>query len=110
MTYYLVGADLVKKPLRPNLNHSIAEVGTKQFHKGTNNGPKATHASADLGNMLLLPKLAKQREFDPCKSCAAVVPESLLKKMRQVREAQVTHKRRIFGNDVLTKILGFRGT
>jgi hypothetical protein len=63
-------------------------VGTKQFHKGTNNGPEVTHASADLGNMLLLPKLAKQREFDPCESWAAVVPESLLKKIRQVREAQ----------------------
>ena len=96
MTYYLAGADLIKKPLRPNLNHSIPEVGTKRFHKGTNNSPKATHASADLGKMLLLPKLAKRREFDPCKSWAAVVPESLLKKMRQVGEAQVTHKRRFF--------------
>ncbi len=88
MTYSLVGADLIKKPLCPNLNHSIPEVGTKRFHKGTNNVPKATHASADLGNMLLLPKLAKRREFDPCESWAAVVLESLLKKTRQVEEAQ----------------------
>jgi hypothetical protein len=77
VTYYLAGADLIKKPLCPNLNHSIPEVGMKQFHKGTNNGPKATHALADVGNMLLFPKLAKWRKFDPCKSWAAVVPESL---------------------------------
>jgi hypothetical protein len=88
VTYSLAGTDLIKKPLRPNLNHSIPEVGTKQFHKGTNNGPKATHTSADLGNMLLFPKLAKRREFDPCESWAAVVPESLLKKIMQVGEAQ----------------------
>ena len=70
----------------------------KQFQKGTNIGPKATHALTDLGNMLLFPKLAKRREFDPCKSWAAVIPESLLKKIRQVGEAQATHKQRIFGN------------
>jgi hypothetical protein len=106
VTYYSAGADLIKKPLRPNLNHSISEVGTKQFHKGTNSGPKATHTLADLGNMLLLPKLAKRREFDPCKSWADVVPESLLGKIRQVGEAQVTHKQiifGIFGNNGLTK-------
>ena len=80
--YYSVGASLIKKLLCPNLNHSILEVRTKRFNRGTNNGPKATHTSADLGNMLLLPKLAKRREFDPCKSWAAVVPESPLKKIR----------------------------
>jgi hypothetical protein len=70
VAYSSAGADLTKKPLCPNLNHSIPEVETKRSYKGTNNGPRATHASADLGNMLLLPKLAKQREFDPCKSWA----------------------------------------
>jgi hypothetical protein len=74
------GANLIKKPLRPNLNHSIPEVGTKRFNKGTNNGPKATHTLMDLGNMMLLPKLTKQREFDPCESWAAVVGEAQEKK------------------------------
>ncbi len=109
MTYSLAGADLIKKQFCPNLNHSIPEIGTNQFHKGTNIGPKATHTLADLGNMFLLPKLTKRRKFDPCKSWAAVVPESLLKKMRQVGEAQVMHKRRIFGNNGLTKFWGFVG-
>ena len=59
--------------------------------------------------MLLLPKLANWREFDPCKSWAALVPESLLKKIWQVGEEQVTHKQRIFGNDGLTKFWDFVG-
>jgi hypothetical protein len=95
-----VAANLIKKPLRPNLNHSIPEVGTKQFNKGTNNGPKATHTLMDLGNMLLLPKLAKQREFDPCESWAAVVGEAQEKKEK--RDA-------LFGNDGLTKFWDFVG-
>jgi hypothetical protein len=113
VTYYLAGADLIKKPLRPNLTHSIPEVGTKQFYKGTNNGPKATHAFADLGNMLLLQKLAKQREFDPCESWAAVVPESLLEKIGQVGEAQAgtsDAQAKIFWQRRSDQILGFRGT
>ena len=115
MAYYSVGVNLIKKPLRPNLNHSIPEVGTKGFHKGTNNDPKATQVLVDLGNMLLLPRLAKRREFDPWESWAAVVPESHLKKIRQVGEAQVKarkkvmHKERIFGNDGLTKFWDFMG-
>jgi hypothetical protein len=100
------GGNLIKKPLCPNLNHIIPEVGTKQFNKGTNNGPKATDTLMDLGNMLLLPKLAKQREFDPCKSWAAVVPESLLRKIRQVREAQAEN----FWQQRSDQILGFCGT
>ncbi len=84
-----MGVNLINKLLRPDLNHSIPEVEMKQFNRGTNkNGPKATHTLADLGNMLLLPKLAKRREFDPCKSWAAVVLESPLKKSRQVGEGQ----------------------
>ena len=83
-----MGANLIKKRLRPNLNHIIPEVGTKQVNNGPNNGPKATDTLIDLGNMLLLPKLAKQRDFDPCKSWATVVLESILRKVRQVREAQ----------------------
>jgi hypothetical protein len=61
---------------------------------------------ADLGNMLLLPKLAKRREFDPCESWAAVVPESLLKKIRQVGEAQAKK----FWQRWSDQILGFCGT
>ena len=86
--YYLVGANLIKKPLYPNLNHSIPEVGTTRFNRETKNDPKATHTSADLGKMFLLPKLAKRRELDPCKSWATVVPESPLNKIRQVKEGQ----------------------
>jgi hypothetical protein len=112
VTYYLVGGNLIKKPLCPNLNHSIPEVRTKRFNRGTDNGPKATHTLADLGNMLLLPKLAKQRKFDPCKSWAAVVPESSLKKSGKLErhKKKVTHRQLIFGNDGLTKVLGFCGT
>ena len=106
--YYLTGANLIKKPLRPNLNHSIPEVGTKRFNNGTNNGPKATHTSVDLGCMFLLPKLAKRREFDPWESRTAVVPESLLKKIRQVGEAQEKSDA-LFGNDGLTKFWDFMG-
>ncbi len=43
------------------------KVGTNQFDRGTNNGSKTSHALAYLGNMMLLPKFAKQREFNPCK-------------------------------------------
>ena len=96
----MAGTDLIKKPLCPNLNHSIPEVGTKRFHKGTNNGPKATHALADLGNMLLMPKLAKRREFDPWGSWAVVVPESLLKKNRQVGEAQAGTSKELLATTV----------
>jgi hypothetical protein len=39
--------------------------------------------------MLLLPKLAKQREFDPCESWAAAVLESLLKKIGPVEVSKV---------------------
>jgi hypothetical protein len=67
--YFLLGgADLKKNPLHPNLNHSVPEVGTKRFDRGNNNGFKTSHALADLGNMMLLPKLAKQRELDLCQS------------------------------------------
>jgi hypothetical protein len=113
VAYYSAGADLIKKPLHPNLNHSIPEVGTKQFHKGTNNSPKASHALTDLGNMLMLPKLAKRREFDLFKSCAAVVLESFLKKSRQVGEAQAgtsDAQAKIFWQRRSDQILGFRGT
>ena len=84
----------------------------KQFNRGTNYGPKATHASADLGNMLLFPKLAKRRKFDPCKSWAAVVPESPLKKIRQVREAQEKSdaQAKNFWQRRSDQILGFHGT
>ncbi len=84
----MAGADLRKKQLRPVLNHSILEVGTKQFDGGTNNGFKRSHASADLGNMMLLPKLAKEREFDPCKHWVVSVPDSHKEKIRRFREAQ----------------------
>jgi hypothetical protein len=76
VTYYSAGADLRKKTLRPNLNHSIPKVGMKQFDRGTNNDSKTSHALADLGNMMLFPKLAKQREFDPCKCWVVPVPDS----------------------------------
>jgi hypothetical protein len=72
VTYYMAGADLRKKPLCPNLNHSIPEVGKWRFDRGTNNGSKTSHTSVNLGNMILLPTLAEQREFDPFK--CGVVP------------------------------------
>jgi hypothetical protein len=77
-----------KKPLCSNLNHSIPKVGTKQFDRGTNIGSKTSHASADWGNMMLLPKLAKQREFNPCKHWVVPVADSHKGKIRRVREAQ----------------------
>jgi hypothetical protein len=57
----LNGGRSKKKLLCPNLNHSIPKVRTKRFDRGTTNGSKTSHASANLGNMMLLPKLAKQR-------------------------------------------------
>ncbi len=88
MTYFLAGADLIQKLLCPNFNHSIPEVGTKQFDRGTNNNSKTSHTLIDLGNMMLLPKLAKQRDFDPCKLWIVTVPDSHKKKVRGVGEAQ----------------------
>jgi hypothetical protein len=38
--------------------------------------------------MMLLPKFAKQRELDPCKSWAILVPDSHKEKFRRVGEAQ----------------------
>jgi hypothetical protein len=38
--------------------------------------------------MMLLPKLAKQREFDPCKRCVVPVPDSHKEKSRRVGKAQ----------------------
>jgi hypothetical protein len=83
-----VRADLRKKPLHPNLNHSIPKVGTKKFDRGTYNGSKTSHELVDLGNMMLLPKLAKQREFDPCKHWVVPVPDSHKEKIRRVGKAQ----------------------
>jgi hypothetical protein len=40
VTHNLAGADLRKKPLPPNLDHSIPKVRMKQFDRGTNNGSK----------------------------------------------------------------------
>jgi hypothetical protein len=60
----------------------------KQFDRGTNNGSKTSHALADLGNMMLLTKLAKRREFDPGKSWVVPVPDSNKEKIRRVREAK----------------------
>ena len=48
--------------------------------------------------MLLLPKLAQQREFDPCESWAAAS-----------RRGTSWHKQRNFGNNGLTKIWDFVG-
>ena len=84
----MAGADLRKKLLLPNLNHSIPKVRTKQFDRGTNNGSKRSHASANLGNMMLLPKLAKQREYYPCEHLVVPVLDSHKEKIRRVREAQ----------------------
>jgi hypothetical protein len=56
----LGGGRSKKKLLHPYLDHSIPEVKTKQFDRGTNNGFKTSHALANLGNMMSLPKLAKQ--------------------------------------------------
>ncbi len=73
----LLGRDRSKKNLLcPDLNQNIPKVGTKQFDRGTNNGSKTSHTSANLGNMMLLPKLAKQREFDPCKHWVVSVLDS----------------------------------
>ncbi len=81
VTHYLVGAD--KNPLCPNLNHSVPKSGMKRFDRETNNGSKTSHTLADLGNMMLLPKLAKQREFDPCKQCVVLVLDSHKEKIRR---------------------------
>jgi hypothetical protein len=87
VTNYLAGAG-TKKTFCPNLNHGIPKVGTKQFDRGTNNGSKTFCTSANLGNMMLLPKLSKQRKFDPCKHWVVLVPDSHKEKIRRVREAQ----------------------
>jgi hypothetical protein len=84
----LAGADLKKTVLCPNLNHSVPKVGTKQFDRGTSNGSKTSLAPANLGSMILLPKLAKQKEFDPCKHWVVPVPDSLKEKIRRVGGAQ----------------------
>jgi hypothetical protein len=88
VTYYLAVAYLKKKLLRHNLNHGIPKVGMKRFDKGTNNGSKTPHALANWGNIMLLQKLAKQREFDPCKCWVVPIPDSHKEKIRRVREAQ----------------------
>jgi hypothetical protein len=54
-----LGRDQSKKPHCPKLNHSIPQVGTKHIDRGTNNGSKISHTLANLGNMMLFPKLAK---------------------------------------------------
>jgi hypothetical protein len=74
--------------LDPDLNHIIPKVGTKQFNRGTNNGSKRSHAPADLGNMMLLQKLAKERELDPCEHRVVPVPDSHKEKIRRFGEAQ----------------------
>jgi hypothetical protein len=61
--------------------------------------------SANLGNMMLLPKLAKQREFDPCKHWVVPVPDSHKEKIRRVGE----DKRRFFSNDGRTNFWDFVG-
>jgi hypothetical protein len=91
--------------LCPNLNHIIPKVGTKRFHRGTNNDSKTSHASANLGNMMLLPKLAKQREFDPCKHWVVPVLDSHKEKIRRVGEAQEKN----FQLQWLNQFLGFSG-
>jgi hypothetical protein len=84
----LGGGRSKKNPLHPNFNHSVPKVRTKRFDRGANNGSKTSQPTADLGNMMLMPKLAKRREFDPCKSWAVPVPDSHKEKTRKVREAQ----------------------
>jgi hypothetical protein len=87
VTHNLAGADPRKKPLCPNLNHSIPEIGTKQFDRGTNNGSKKSHGLVDLGNMMLLSK-AKESDFDPCTCGVIPVLDSHKEKRRRVGEAQ----------------------
>jgi hypothetical protein len=88
VTYYLAGADLRKKPLCLNLNHRIPKVGTMPVDRGINKDSKTSQTLANMGNMMLLPKLAKQREFDPCERWVVPVPDSNKDKIRRVREAQ----------------------
>ncbi len=88
MTHNSAGANLRKKLLRPNLDDSIPEVGMKQFDRGSNNGSKTSHVLANLGNMMLLPQLAKERRFDLCKCSVVPVPDSHKEKIRRVGEAQ----------------------
>jgi hypothetical protein len=54
----------------------------KQYDRGTNSGSKTSYVLADMGNMMLLPKLKKQREFDPCKNWAVPVLDSHQEKIR----------------------------
>ncbi len=88
MIHYLAGADQKKKWLCPDLNQSIPKVRMKQFYRVTNNGSKRSHASANLGKMMLLPILAKERELDPCKHWVVSVPDFHKEKIRRFREAQ----------------------
>jgi hypothetical protein len=56
--------------------------------------------------MMLLPKLAKEREFDPCKHWVVPVPDSHNGKIGRVGEAQEKN----FPNYSWTIFLGFSGT
>jgi hypothetical protein len=102
----LGGGRSKKKLICPNLNHSIPKVGTKQFDMGTKNGSKTSYALTNLGNMMLMPKMAKQREFDPCKLWVVPVLDFHKEKIRRVREAQEKN----FYQKWLNQLLGFSMT
>jgi hypothetical protein len=72
---------------------------------GTNNGSKRSHALADLGNMLL-PKLAKEIELDPCEHWVVPVLDSHKEKIRRFGEAQEKN----FELQRTDQFLGFCGT
>jgi hypothetical protein len=88
-----------------NLGRGVPEVRTKRFHRGTSNSSKRSHASADLGNICCLPKLAKERELDPCKHWVVPVLDPIRRKLEDLEK----HKRRIFSYNRRTNFCDFVG-
>jgi hypothetical protein len=76
----------------------------KQFDWGANNGSKTSHALADLGNMMLLPKLAKNGEsLTPARVGLFHFWTPIKRKLEEWEK----HKRRIFSNNGQTKCWDF---
>ncbi len=75
----------------------------KQFDRETNNLSKTSHTLANLENMMLLPKQAKQREFDPCSIGLFQFQTPIRRKLEESEK----HKRRILSNKVWTSFWDF---
>jgi hypothetical protein len=100
---FSAGANIQNKSLRPDHHLDVPEVSMKQFIKGTNIGSNNLHLSLDLGDGVLMPKLAKKSEFNVPANVGWTKLETWLGCDWVVIGLKKIQKTRIFGNNAQTK-------